>query len=113
MRIALVDDDPTVRQQMETWIRELTGNAAHIRTYSSGESFLSDWSAGTFDLIVLDIFMTGLTGMDVAHGRPIPMCVLSSAPPAMNLQRRATKWTPAIISKSLFRRKTSGGCFPV
>lgn len=67
MRIALVDDDPTVRQQMETWMRELTGNAAHIRTYSSGESFLSDWSAGAFDLIVLDIFMIGLTGMDVAH----------------------------------------------
>lgn len=67
MKIALVDDDPNVRQQLKTWMKDLTGDAALIQTYSSGEAFLSKWSAGTFDLILLDIFMTGMTGMDVAR----------------------------------------------
>lgn len=71
MRVALVDDD---REQQELLLKlvskELTsiGDTAHkITTYESGEAFLADWHTDAFDLIILDIFMDKLTGVDVAH----------------------------------------------
>ena len=40
------------------------------KTYpSSGEEFLSRFTAGLYDLVTLDIFMGDLTGGDVAHLR--------------------------------------------
>jgi DNA-binding LytR/AlgR family response regulator len=37
-----------------------------IDTYRSGQSFLDHWSAGQYDVIILDIFMGGITGVEVA-----------------------------------------------
>lgn len=71
MRVALVDDD---KEQIE-YLAELVstelssiGDTEHkITTYSSGEVFLNEWNEEEFDLIVLDIFMESLTGIDVAR----------------------------------------------
>lgn len=38
-----------------------------IATFRSGEEFLETWSAGQFDLIVLDIYMDQLLGVQVAR----------------------------------------------
>lgn len=71
MKIALVDDDrATLERLTELISRQLSllGDSGHrIDTYQSGEEFLVAWSAGTYDLIVLDIFMGGVLGIDVAH----------------------------------------------
>lgn len=73
MRIALIDDDVTILQHLSALIsQELSsfGGLTHqIHTYTSGESFLSEWHPGCFDLIILDIYMKeeGLLGIDVAH----------------------------------------------
>ena len=69
MTIALVDDDKTQLDILYKVISEelsLIPNTV-IRTYPSAEAFLTEWKKGTFDFIVLDIFMSGMTGVDLAR----------------------------------------------
>lgn len=71
MRIALVDDDLTQTEQLSGMISEelnTMGDHTHsITAFESGEAFLAAWQPGDFDLIVLDIYMGALTGIDVAY----------------------------------------------
>jgi len=71
MRVALVDDDRTYADYLYGLLdKELDrlGDAAHtIAVYHSGEDFLSRWECGLYDLVLLDIYMDHLTGIDVAY----------------------------------------------
>lgn len=71
MRIALVDDDKTQTELLCGYIsKELSalGDSAYkITSFSSGEEFLKEFKVGAYDLVVLDIFMDELTGIDVAY----------------------------------------------
>lgn len=67
MKIAIVDDDAQMYQRLRAYLEESLGDFAEFSYFSSGESFLAEWQADTFDLIVLDIFMDGVTGMEVAR----------------------------------------------
>lgn len=71
MRIALVDDD---KAQLELLCRlinkelDTLGDVNHkIYTFDSGESFLKDFATGSYDLVVLDIYMGELTGIEAAY----------------------------------------------
>lgn len=69
MNIALVDDDKNQLDLLHKVISDelsLIPNT-QIRTFLSAEDFLSVWKAGSFDLIVLDIFMSDMTGVDLAR----------------------------------------------
>ena len=66
MRISIVDDDIQMYERLQTYFGELLGAAAELTYFQSGEAFLRVWQPGAFELIVLDIFMEKLTGMDVA-----------------------------------------------
>ena len=66
MRISIVDDDIRMYERLQTYFGELLGAAAELTYFQSGEAFLRVWQPGAFELIVLDIFMEKLTGMDVA-----------------------------------------------
>lgn len=71
MNIALVDDELTqlqhIKKILSTQLQILIPDASHkIDTYRSGHSFLDNWTAGRYDVIILDIFMGGITGVDVA-----------------------------------------------
>ena len=66
MKIALVDDDPRALAQLEQYLTEL-GRETEISHYGSGEALLADWRPGAFELVVLDIYMGGATGMKVAR----------------------------------------------
>lgn len=71
MRIALVDDEITqlrhLRELLAAELRAIIPNTPHvIDSYSSGQTFLDHWKAGSYDVVILDIFMGGITGMDVA-----------------------------------------------
>ena len=46
---------------------EFISTSAKLTYFPSGENFLQSWQPGSFDLIVLDIFMGEITGMDVAR----------------------------------------------
>lgn len=68
MQIAFVDDDPNELNILHTYMSSLTDSATTaIDEFSNGEDFLSHWTAGLYDLVVLDIFMENLTGVDVAR----------------------------------------------
>ena len=67
MKIAVVDDDPIARDHLHTCLNGLLGDSCAIEPFSSGEAFLSVWQKGLFDLVILDIFMDRLNGMDVAR----------------------------------------------
>ena len=69
MNIALVDDDQNQLDLLYKVIAEelsLIPNT-RIKTFPCAEDFLSVWKAGGFDLIILDIFMSGMTGVELAR----------------------------------------------
>lgn len=70
MRVAFIDDDPNELKILHTYFNDLTDpSTISIDDFSSGEEFLSRFTAGLYDLVTLDIFMRDLTGVDVAHLR--------------------------------------------
>lgn len=71
MRIALVDDEiiqlQHLQQLLSAELHTLMRHTHHkIDMFCSGEDFLKHWTKGSYDVIVLDIFMGGPTGVDVA-----------------------------------------------
>ena len=71
MKIALVDDEVVQLQNLHnllsTELKAKLNNVPHwIDSYRSGQSFLDHWTPGKYDAIILDIFMGGLTGVEVA-----------------------------------------------
>ena len=68
MRIALVDDCLDDLSIMHQFLAEALDTDSVITEFHNGEDFLQHWSADTFDLIVLDIYMEQLTGIETARG---------------------------------------------
>ncbi len=69
LKISLCDDEPHQISQMKTLLHEWsTNNNIEIETneYSSAEQFLFDYETNACDLLLLDIEMTGLNGMELA-----------------------------------------------
>lgn len=66
MKIAVVDDDRSAFELLKTQISQLLTDRTDIVWFSSGEEFLRCADSRNFDLIILDIFMDRLTGMEVA-----------------------------------------------
>ena len=67
MRIALVDDDPLSLDRLFTCIVKELGTSHEVSRFSSGEALLKAWSPGAFDLVILDIFMDSVTGLEAAR----------------------------------------------
>ena len=69
MRIALVDDDRNDRSQLRTYISNYLGEEGadcEIEEFENALTFLSGY-AYTFDLVVMDIDMPGLSGIEAAR----------------------------------------------
>lgn len=66
MRIALVDDTPEELEILTCIINNELPHA-NVFTFPSGESFLKAWPDNSYDLILLDIYMEGMLGIDVAR----------------------------------------------
>ncbi|MDO5425272.1 MAG: LytTR family DNA-binding domain-containing protein [Eubacteriales bacterium] len=72
MRIAIVDDLPEDRERL---LADICRWAEENRTplnpppvlFDSGEALLNGLTEGTFDVIFLDIYMTGMNGMETAR----------------------------------------------
>lgn len=64
------DDDSQIELLKKYMVNELSslGDRTYkISVFNSGEAFLSQWTAGAYDLVVLDIYMGELTGIEVAY----------------------------------------------
>lgn len=63
LRIAVCDDDKLERAIMSDMLNKLAPESSQ-EIYESGEQFLSEFRTNKYDLIILDIFMTGITGVE-------------------------------------------------
>lgn len=69
MKIAICDDEESQRMLLSNYLKEWgkdRENFVEISCFSSGESFLFAWEDETFDLLILDIEMGALSGMELA-----------------------------------------------
>lgn len=62
LNIAIVDEDPVARQILETTFKAIN---ARCDLFSSGTEFLQAANANSYTLIVMDIFMKGISGLDI------------------------------------------------
>jgi two-component system response regulator HydG len=61
-RVLVIDDDPSVRQSME---RTLRGAGYAVQTAATGEEGYEAARSGGFDVVLSDMRMPGLSGLDV------------------------------------------------
>ena len=71
LKIAIVDDSPDDRKTALAYIKKYFENHTDFILpmffeYGSGEEFLADFAPRKFDIIVLDIYMNTLSGMEAA-----------------------------------------------
>jgi DNA-binding response OmpR family regulator len=78
--VLVVDDDPAIREALD---RALRLEGFGVSTRPDGPSALTSVQEGPPDVMVLDVMMPGLTGVEVvrrlrADGHELPICVLSA-----------------------------------
>lgn len=69
IRVAIVEDEPSVRQQLEEYVQRYSreyGTNFEVRTFADGMDILDDYRP-VFDLILLDVEMKHLDGMETAQ----------------------------------------------
>ncbi|MBE6350378.1 MAG: response regulator [Spirochaetaceae bacterium] len=81
MEIAIVDDDPVTRTLLEKIYQSIN---AKVQIFNSGSEFLAATSNKVYNLIILDIFMPGISGFDILNhlhnkGYPTPIIIYSNA----------------------------------
>ena len=70
LNIAILDDSKEDLRQIKSVVSsyyESRNTSADICLYSSAESFFAKYSPGFYDLIIMDIYMDTMTGMDAAR----------------------------------------------
>lgn len=75
----LVDDDEAIRDAL-SWL--LKSRGLPCATYDSAESFLAAWSSATSGCVVLDMRMSGMSGLDcfdilIERGSTLPVIFLT------------------------------------
>ena len=81
LKIAIVDDDAVVRQVMQATFGAIK---AQCDLFASGSEFLQKFNSNTYNLVILDVFMPGISGFDILkilHDRnnSVPIIVYSQA----------------------------------
>lgn len=67
MKIALIDDEKRSLDHLCGLINEHVGSEVSIDCFTSGEEFMDGFKADLYDLIITDIFMDKLTGIETAR----------------------------------------------
>ena len=60
-RILIVDDEPGIRQSLSGVLGD---EGFHVESAGSGEACLDILARSTFELVILDIWLPGLDGLD-------------------------------------------------
>lgn len=67
MNIAIVDDERIFLKELHNKIDSLGMSDYKVYEFESGESFLSIFEKGKFDIIILDVEMLGIDGLETAE----------------------------------------------
>jgi two-component system response regulator FixJ len=79
VRVALIDDDRAVLDSLSLYLRRET---LDVTCFASAEDFLAGGDAASFDCIVTDVRITGLSGLDLvqrlaAQGQTVPLILIT------------------------------------
>ena len=82
LRVLLVDDEPAILRAYE---RTLPHDGVTVETAASGKQAVERVTAGSFDVIVSDIMMPEMTGIEFlkavrAHDLDVPVILITGAP---------------------------------
>ena len=104
MQVAIIDDLAVCRQDIKEYllryIREnYQGEEPELDEFESGTRFLDAFRPQVYDVIFIDQYMEGMSGMDTAREirnwmRRLPLFLL---PPAVTMQWTAMGSEPAVI----------------
>lgn len=70
MQIAVIDDSSAQREQLSAFITEYysgTSTYRQVDLFESGEQLMEQWKPGTYDLLFIDIYLDGISGLEVAE----------------------------------------------
>ena len=67
MNIAIVDDEPVFLKQLHNRLREMKLPDCEIHEFTSGRDLLSFYVKGMYEVIILDVEMPDLTGLQTAE----------------------------------------------
>lgn len=71
MKIALVDDDCIQRTKIADILAQILEEKGYLYytldNFSNGDDFLRAYKQGSYDMVILDIFMDGMTGIEIAQ----------------------------------------------
>jgi FixJ family two-component response regulator len=124
--VAIVDDDGSVRRALA---RLLTASSFDASTFESGRAFLDSLTACKPDLVVLDLHMPGMNGLDVLAalaeaGSSLPVIMITGHASPESEARCVAAGAVAYLSKPLDQaaflqatskaaavtRRSAGGC---
>lgn len=79
--IAVVDDDEGTREALAELLQTL---ALSCRTFDGAEAFLAAYATGSFDCLMTDVRMPGMSGLELQQklgslGSTIPVIVVTSS----------------------------------
>jgi CheY-like chemotaxis protein len=99
--IAIVDDDPSVREALERFLRTFT---FRVRSFASGEEFLESSELRSVSCLLLDLAMPGMNGIEVkqelgARGLRIPTVFVTAHADDEMEQHLMAAGAIAILSK--------------
>ena len=112
MNIAIVDDEPKEIDSFRSVIKEysqMAGVEIAVSVFHSAEEFLKGYRPLAYTAIFMDIFMSGMTGVDAAK-RSLK---LTATPSLSSLLQATALWEmpslsmPMITSKSLPKDRVS------
>jgi len=101
--IAIVDDDEAMREALSDLL-DVAGFSA--RAFDGADAFLAEYAATPFDLLVTDIRMPGIDGIELqarlrALGSSIPVVFVTSASDAPTLARARAGGAFAYLTKPI------------
>jgi len=102
----VVDPDPRTRDELLVVLGKLDCN---VRSYPSGEEFLSDFRSGDLGCLVMDLGLPGLSGFDLLQRleerQPrLPTIVLSGRGSVRSAVRAMQSGADAFIERPYVRR---------
>ena len=99
--IAVVDDDEAMREALSEFLQVLE---LSCRTFDGAEAFLAAYAAGSFDCLITDIRMPGMSGLELQQklkslGSTIPIIVVTSSSDPRARSRALKDGAIAYLSK--------------
>jgi two-component system response regulator FixJ len=99
--IAIVDDDEAMREALFELLQVV---ALASRTFDGAEAFLEAYAPGSFDCLITDIRMPGVSGLELQQrlkslGSTIPIIVVTSSNDPLTRTRALQDGALAYLSK--------------